>query len=61
LQADVFELRKNEHERADQNRIPYDGLIDLLLGEPRREPDQHANQHADPIFPRAMNLEESSA
>jgi hypothetical protein len=61
LQADVFKLRKNEHNRANQNRIPNDSLIALLVGEPRRESDQHANQHADPIFPRAMSLEESSA
>ena len=61
LQADVFELRKSEHKRADQNRIPHDGLIALLLGEPGRKPDQHANQHAGPIFPRAMDCEEPNA
>jgi hypothetical protein len=61
LQADVFELRKTEHKRANQNRIPNDGLIALLLREPRGDPDQYANQHADPIFPRAMNREEPNA
>ena len=35
LQADVFELRKTEHKRPNQNRIPNDGLIVLLLGKPR--------------------------
>src|SRR5882724_2863022 len=67
LQCDIFELGQTEDQHADHERIEDHGAAfgvhHVVAGErkPRRYHDQHAKQHAEPVFPRAMLAEETKA
>src|SRR5260370_31427038 len=66
LQSNIFQLGKAEHQDADRNRIQdheatfrIDNFMACLRGKPWRQHDQHAKQHAAPVFPCSMRVEET--
>ncbi len=59
LQHDIFKLRQEEHQHADNERIGDGNTIIELAREPGRQSNQQTGQHAQPIFPRAMNTEKT--
>src|SRR5216684_5700005 len=66
LQRNILQLCKAEHQDADRNRIQdheaafrIDNFMACLRGKPWRQHDQHAKQHAAPVFPCSMSAEKT--
>src|SRR5258708_24913495 len=64
LQRHILQLGEAEYEDADRKRIQdheaafrIDKFTACLDGKPRRQHDQHAKQHAAPVFPCSMSAE----
>src|SRR6266436_8415825 len=64
LQRDIFELGKPKDQNADRKRIQdhiaafgIDDLMARRAGKPWRQHDQHAKQHAAPVFPCSVGSE----
>src|ERR1700681_3310193 len=66
LQRHILQLGEAEYEDADRKRIQdheaafrIDKFTACLGGKPRRQHDQHAKQHAAPVFPCSMSAEKT--
>ena len=60
-QTHQFELGEQEHHRADQDGVRHHQLIALQSDKPGRQPDQHTEHDAGPIFPGAVNAQQPNA
>ena len=66
--ATYCKLGEAEYQDADRKRIQdheaafrIDKFMACLGGKPRRQHDQHAKQHAAPVFPCSMSAEETES